>query len=434
MTLTEAAYWTRRLGLVGGILFFLFVAISVVIVIMDSVNPPDLSVLTPDFACTAMPDEFKKEQLVVPSLQMGSGQLQYIEIDTLTGKTEQLPPVANVYRYNHPAPSLSAENKAKSIGEKLGFDPDAIRRRGTIQFYWPEDAYGRSLTVDANTLNYELKVNYKNSSALPKEKDLPTNEEAKNIARTFLSSNGWLLSDYGKEEPLFTLINIEPDGTFSMAATRSEAELIRVDFVRDAAFLKVPENIEQFEKIKSDLERNYEGYESEMEEVSFNGTSVNTYNFMTVVVNPELEKSNISVYVGTEYSRKGEFDAPDEIYNVEYTAWEIQQDPCGKYPLKSTAQIADSIENGEASLVYLNDEDGDTVIPYRPRVATDLRITSVVLGYLDSPERQEYLQPIYIVKGTAIMENGSNGVFYYYIPAIDYEILEPSTSPEMSGT
>lgn len=423
MTLTEAAYWTRRLGVlfVGG---FVIIIAGVFIYLSFTGLDPDLDILQPDFACTDTREEFLEHSLVIPSLKLATGSEELIEIDTASGKLDELPLVAQVYEYANSGPSLIAQNQAKDIASKLGFDPELINRRGTIEYFWNEDEYGRRLTVDAATLNFNYSINFRNPLALPEEKSLPTEAEAMTIATSFLRSNGWLLEDYSKMEPVTTLIDILPDGTYAMAVSRAEAELIRVDFYRRKPFLTVSEDLQNSRQIISALEKSYLGYDTETVTVNTGEKRIDIYNFLAEVVHQNTQKSNISIYVGSKYKREKKFSANESIYGADYTGWVLQEDPCGTYPLLSTTTVANMIENGQASLVYLNDKNGDTVIPYQPKQASKMSVKQVRLAYLDTTEKQRFLQPIYIVIGETVLEDGLAGTFYYYMPAIDYKNLQ----------
>ncbi len=424
MTLTEAAYWTRRFGVLflGGFV----VLILAIFIILSLYSNTDITknILKPNYACTEIKDEFLIEKLSISSLKLATGSDELIEIDTPTGKLDELPLVANVYEYGNSGPSLMAQNQAKSIAKKLGFDPESINRRGTIEYYWNEDEFGRRLSVEAATLNFNYSINFINSMAQPEEKKLPTEAEAMSIASSFLNSQGWMLEDYAKSTPVTTLIDVLPDGTFAMAPSRAEAELIRVDYYRNKPFLTIREDIENSKLIKATLEKSYLDYETETVTINTEQTRFDVYNFLAEVVHQDTQKSNISVYVGSPYKREGTYTINESIYGIDYVGWVLQTDACGTYPLLSATTVANKIEKGEASLVYLNDKNGDTVIPYQPKNVQKLSVKSVRLAYLDTLEKQRFLQPIYIIIGEALLENGLAGTFYYYMPAIDYDNLQ----------
>lgn len=424
MTLTESAYWTRRGGVIAVAAFAAFLLFTLLLVYWPRGGAVP-NYLKPTYACTETKEEFIESQLTIPTLELSGGEKPFFTIETATGKIEELPLIANVYRYDNPGALLGAQNEAKKIALKFAFKPELIQRRGASEYYWDEDAFGRALVVDASSLNFELTTNFRNSNAMPPDADLPTSEEAKKTAIAFLQGNGWMLEDYTKEEPLTTDINIEADGSFSEARSRGDAELIRVDFYRSKPFLSVPSNIDGADIIKEELQEEYRDYDYSVESVSAEGQKLDLYNFSTEVVHVDTQQSNISVYIGPEDSRQEEGSRGSRsIYGMEYNAWIVEPEPCGTYPLISATEVSNRILNGEGSLVYLNEKDGDDIIPYQPRSIEKLAVNDVRIAYIDKREEQEFMQPIYIVIGEAFFDSGATGRFYYYIPAVDYQNLQ----------
>ncbi|MCA9374745.1 hypothetical protein KC622_00270 [Candidatus Dojkabacteria bacterium] len=433
MTLTEAAFWTRRLSVVGSGALVLII-ILIVIILNISKKDPLPNYLQPNFTCTLTKDEMQAQKLQIPSLQLASGSNQVYEIDTPTGKLEKLPLIANVYKFNNPGALLNAQEEARKVSEKLSLEPEAIERRGTIEYHWNEDIYGRTLTVDANTLNFHFQTNFRNANALPETKKLPTENEAKTIATGFLRANGWLLEDYSKEEPLVTPINIEANGSYTMATSRAQADLLRVDYFRSRPFLSVRGDIEKADEIKKALEEEYLDYNNTVDSIVTDSGRVDVYNFNAEVLNLDTQKSNLSVYVGSEDSRKKINSEIASIYEIDYTPWIIADEPCGTYPLVSATELTTIIEKGNGSLVYLNEKNGDTVVSYQPRQVSQFSVKQVRLAYLDTLLEQRFLQPIYVVSGEATFSNGTTGTFYYYIPAIDYNNIQDPVVQETQTT
>lgn len=423
MTLTQAAFWTRR----GSVIFagvVIFLTILVFIYLNLPGQDPIPNYLTANYRCTESPETFVAEKLSIPTKQLAAGSEGLIEISTPTGRIEQLPLIANVYEYVDRGPTLTAQSQARDIADRLGLDPAGLQRTSATQYNWSPDQFGRRLQVDARTLNFTMSVDFSSPVALPDEKELPSDSDAINIARVFLRSNGWMLDDYSEEEPYTTNINVLPNGSFSEARSRAEAELIRVDFVRSIPFLKINATIEDAERIRSVLEEEYFDYETVTSQDQVGDEKVDFYDFTTQIVNSNTQKSNISVYVGTEDERKESGQGNPSIYGVEYYAYEVDTQECGTYPLISATQVTDIILNGNASLVYLNERNGDNVVDYTPKNVRQFAVTDVRLVYLDTAELQRFMQPIYLVSGEATFANGELGTFYYYIPAIDYENIQ----------
>lgn len=422
MTLTEAAYWTKRLGvLLGGGLLVFIVAVLVITNLTTADPLPEF--MKADYACTATAEEFRQHRLSIPSLSLGSGSERIYTIETATGRLEELPRIAYVYKYNNPGPSLDSQREAKAIARKLGLDENDIILRGGVSYDWPEDPLGRSLSVDVSTLNFNFKTNFLRSGSYPTGGELPTDPEAKSEAQSFLRGAGILFDDYASSEPQIVYINIEPNGTYSEARSKADAELIRVDFYRSIPFLSVASNLDGSDVILSALEQEYQNYESEVTTENINGERVEINNFITQIIPTDSQKGNISVYIGPEDERREDTDYAD-IYQIDYVGWIIDSEACGTYDLISATEVTTIIENGNASLIYLNEVGGDTVVPYTPRTVTKFAVNEVILAYLDTIDEQTYLQPIYIVIGEASLSSGITGKFYYYIPAINYDVIE----------
>lgn len=420
MTLTEAAFWTKKLIYFVGAGFVLFI-IFVIVMLSLKKDPTLPQYLTANYACTATRDEFLIHELEIPTLELAPGSENAVfELETLTGKGDQLPRIINMYKYNNPGQSLTSQNEAKVIAQRLGFSPDAIQRRGTTEYYWDDPTNARRLTVQARNLNFKLQTDFRQPNALPTDGELPTEDEAISIARSFLSSAGLLYEDYAKGRPIVKNINIEADGSFSQAFSKRDAELIRVDFVREKSMITIPSNIEGADTMKSQLEKQL--YASKTEKMATPDGKIDVYTFDIPVVTLNPEKSNISVYIGPQ-NKKLKDNNIRNIYGIDYTNWVIDTTSCGTYELIPASTVASLVQEGKGSLIYLNEKNGDDVVDYTPRAVSKFTFFDISLGYYDAPSELSYLQPIYIVSGEATFTNGAKGPFYFYVPAINYDLV-----------
>lgn len=96
----------------------------------------------------------------------------------------------------------------------------------------------------------------------------------------------------------------------------------------------------------------------------------------------------------------------DSIVEMAYRHQEVDYTQVHTYPLRSTESAWRSLQAGQGYVVQTN--------------GGPATIRSVSLGYYDSFEPQEYLQPIYVFEG----DNG----FMAYVSAIDPELLQPQTT------
>jgi len=424
MTLTEAAYWARRFGV---IIIAVLAVLILTVYIMLSFNKKSTTeaYVKPDYACTDTRDEFLEYELQIPTLELLSGSTKSFEIDTETGRLDSFPGVINVYKYDNPGQSIDSQSEAKVIAESLGFNPDSMVRQGVTEYEFKNNSTFQTLVVQARNLNFSMTTDFTKTNAYPLLSELPKDDEAKSYARTILQSASLLTSDYGEGTPLTTYINIEPDGTFSEAGSRDEAELIRVDFYRTKSMISIYSNWTDAETMKDEWDTRLNsilGFEYKESNAQVDGKSVDVYNYLAHVVMLDTQKSLISVYIGP--SRDGSSNSPQKsVYGIDYTNWYLEPNSCGTYELISPNAALEIIKDGGGSLIYLNEKGGDTVVTYKPRKVLNFVVNQVLLGYYDSPDEQEYLQPIYIIYGEASFDTGIKGEFYYYVPAINYDAV-----------
>jgi hypothetical protein len=154
-----------------------------------------------------------------------------------------------------------------------------------------------------------------------------------------------------------------------------------------------------------------------------NDERIEVYTFNTLVSFPQTQKSNISVYIGAEETRssRGSFE---NVYQIDYTYWPIQVESCGTYELITPQTAIEKVQSGEGSLVYLFEVDGDDVVEYTPKRVKKFLVFDVFIVYYESRGELEFLQPVYVVSGEAIFENDIKGLFDFFYPAINYEVVQ----------
>lgn len=421
MTLTEAAHWTKKLSwfVVAG--FILFVVL--VIFLINNSRPQQLpQYMFPDFACTPTRDEFLRHKLEIESIQYTLETSENaFTLGTQTGRIDQLPDIINVFQYDNPGQYLTVQDDAKKLAEELGFDPNAMQRIGTTAYRWA-DSFHRTLTVQARNFTFDLTFDFSKRDTRP-EGNLPTDEQAKQIARDFLTNSNLLYRDYSQNTPANIDITLNSDGSFRQGKYKQETNLIRVDFMRQASMITIPSNVVGAEEAKVVLER--KGHKSTEDEMSTPEGRVTFYKFNTLITTLDPLKSNISVFVGPRHETlKGR--AINQIYGIEYKNWIIQPEHCGTYKLINPNQAINHVINGEASLVFLNEKDGDDVLQDSTKNVRNFTIKDINIFYYDAPHEQEFLQPVYAITGDATFTTGAVGSFMFYYPAIDYDFIQDS--------
>ncbi len=431
MTLTEAAFWTKRFGV---ILLGAFVVFTVIVLILtlqkDAPMPPQY--LTANYACTNTREEFLEHKLEIPSLQLAEGSERVFQIDTDTGKIDYLPEIVNVYKFQNPVQSVSSQADAKVLANKMGFDPEKVIRRGIESYVWVDNETSKTLEIQSKSLNFTLRTDPSRIRETSRDNILPSEQEAKSIATSAVRALGLYYEDYSKGNHKTTLIKINPDGSFSKTSASADADLIRVDFVRNKSMITIPSNIVGANTMVQSLSRKLPE-PPVIETPVINDERLEVYTFNTVVSFPQTQKSNISVYIGAPDKSVRE-NTIKSVYQIEYTYWPIQVEACGTYELLSPQVAIERIQSGEGSLVYLYEY--DDVAEYTPKRVKRFDIFDVFMVYYEDREEMEYLQPVYLVSGDAIFENDTKGHFDFFYPAINYDIVQNKIElpkPEVTG-
>lgn len=423
MTLTEAAFWTKRFG----VIVIGFIVILIIIVLITVVKPPDLppEYVTPNFACTDKKDEFLENVLTIPSLEILSDSAVVYDVQTDTGKLDdQLPSVVNVYKYTDLGQVIDSQAQAKILSKKMGFDPDKIIRRGTTEYIWYDYVTSKGLVVNSRDLNFSLTTQVSEIRRIRKEKDLPTEAEAISIATNTLRSLGLLEGAFTESEPQAFMIDINPDGSYSEADSLLNAELIRVDFIRKIPLISIRSDIVDSDRIVTSLTKR--GLSYEQGSTIVNDERVDTYIFFTFLTYQNPIKSNVSVYIGPEDT---ELKQLKNVYQIDYKVWSIEPESCGTYPLIAPSVAKEKIENGQGSVVFLN-YDKDEVKAYIPQKVKRFIIRNIHIIYYEGLLEQKYLQPVYLFEGDAELDNGDRAPFHIYYPAINYAIVDDKVELE----
>lgn len=437
MTLTEAAFWTKRVGVILAGLVGIF--IIVVIIFSGRGTDPPTPYVTATCACTETKEEFLENKLEIPSLEVNSDSENVFEVQTDTGRIDNLSAleIINVHKYKVKEQRLDAQLKAKEIASALGFEPESIHRKGTTGYVWSNSETRKSLEVNARTLNFQMNTSSSYVREVAKENPLPTENEAISLAKNAVRRLGILESTYNYNEAnnIETfLIDINPDGTYSEAASLAEAELIKVDLHKSRPMISIRDDIQNSQAMVNSLNRNLG--EPLEDEIVVNDKRITVYNYSTVVTYSNPSDSNISIYVGPEDDNDRLLP---QIYRIDFTYWPIEAESCGTYELVSPAYAIDRVQEGAGSLVYLNDINGDEIEPYQPRSVNTYIIYDIAVAYYESREQLNFLQPIYVITGETEFKNGERGEFHIFYPAINYETvtdkveLEETPTEEESG-
>lgn len=423
MTLTEAAFWTKRFGVIV-IGFFVVLLIIILLVIGPTTGNPPQKYITATCSCTDIKDEFLENILTIPSLELLPDSNPAYVVQTVTGTLDYGVDAVNVYRYTDLGQPIDSQAQAKILAKKMGFEPDRVVRRGTSEYIWYDKSNQRSLTITARDLNFSLTTELSKIREIRKNSDLPSRNEAVSIAMNTLRSLGVLQQGYSEIEPLTYEIEINPDGSYSQADSSGNAELIRVDFYKKVPMISIRKDYVNSERMIQKLTKDDLTYE--VGSVVGDEGRIEVYNFQKLITYQNPNKSNISVYVGP---KNKDLEIMQDVYQIDFKTWDLELESCGTYPLITPSIAEEKIKNGEGSIVFINSDD-DEVKEYTAQNVKIFTITDVTLTYYEGLTEQLYLQPVYLYSGTADLINSKRVDFIIYYPAISYDSVTDKVEVE----
>lgn len=415
MTLTEASVLTNK----ATKYFLLPMLVIMVIWLMVKMAQPNTDIpdnyMNPDNLCGPLPE------LTIEGFDT-AGDIEY-SCETTAGCYPDLPEIVNVFQYDHPGQSLYAQREAQQTATLLGFENSPSRPNNT-EYKWTDPLTKRTLIIEASNQNIDMFTDFNDPSVNTHSSTLPSEEKAEEIAQLFMQNMSLLTSDYASGPKVTHLIQIGVDGSLSQAPSLSEADLVRVDFTRSRDLITIDPEFVQADELGSTLQTELE--QSDTTTITTNDSRTKEIKrYPTHVFNNSPYFGNISVFIG---GQKDSNTREYQIFDLKYHNWVIPILPCGTYSLISTQEAVRKVQSGEAALTYLMESNGDEIVPYETRKVAKMTILEITLGYYDDWDRQDYLQPVYVISGDAEFENGVYGKFFYYIPAIDYNAI-----PENAG-
>ena len=277
------------------------------------------------------------------------------KLETANGTTPDFGDRAKVFFMPNASASLLADQNAKSVAAKLDyvFDPETISNE--IYRWNKSQPLLATLEMNIRTNNFSITTNYLSLPEILVNTQVPTGFDAIGQVKTTLDRAGLLPPDVATASGEIVYLK-SLGGELAPAVSQSDADFIQVDLNRnpvDGQFRMYTE----------------EGY--------------------TGTVNAILS---------------GSFDSRDSIVELHYRYHEVNYDQIHTYPLRPSRTAWQLLQAGEGYIANKGTEENAV-------------IRSVTLGYYDSFEEQEYLQPVYI------FENPETG-FLGYIPALDQNYIQ----------
>jgi len=328
VTLTKMAYWARffiKYGSVAVVSLFLLVFVGKTAWALWKAANPDPPP-PPNMAFGKIPKiQFPDKEVAI---------YQFV-LETPDGSLPDFGDRVKVYFIPRSGSTILALENAKRLAKDLDFagQPQKVNE-GTYKF---EGGLGYTLTVNALSGNFDVRYPYLNDQTLIDPKDLPDEERAVQIAKTYLSQSRKLTEDIGQGVSELGYYKIMPGGLVE-AASLSEADLLRVDLFRN--------------RIEDEFR----------------------------VVSTEFDKASISVLVS------GSEDEKRRIVEVNYRYVPVDVTKLATYPIKAVDKAWSEMLAGD--YYPASDIEGESVI-----------IRRVELAYFEPLVGTNFFQPVFVFEG-----------------------------------
>jgi hypothetical protein len=414
MSLIDAAFWTKIVLRIALIAVVFVVGGYYGFVIITWTNPDPKKIFEPAYGCeVVLPEpsitdvydiDLTKIQVAVETAASA--------IQTTTTGISKFPPLVYVYRLDISGQNFGTAKQATEISKALKFPQIDPARPSSTQYAWRDDILGRSLLIDTSTLNFDYTHDLNRLPRIP-NLNLPSIPLAPSIATTFLATVGLSNRDFTEGKTFAYPVNItkRQDGTEVISEARSlqEASLVRVDFQKATVALQYDKS-----KINQFGQQGKVNFIDFLDTTKFNIQEENLvrYTFPRVAQTPVV--GNVQVYL--QALKKAENQ--DTAYRMVFRNWVLEPIPCGTYPIIEAADALRLIKEGKGKVVYLTERGGDRIQKRTLPPVTEVNVFTVELAYLETFERQEYLQPIYVAEGEVTFNDGRVGNIGIYIPAI----------------
>ncbi len=331
-SLTETAYYTRRAinwTILGVIAYFLLkIFWGILVILWMAIFPPKLP--PPNHAFGRLP------ALAFPQQATPSATLTF-QLQTIQGTLPTASPSATVYFMPKTAANLLALSTTQQFATRLQFDPTPIQESKNIYRFNDSELPLRRLRFDIVSSNFIVRYGFEQDLSVFDEKNLPTDDQAKQETLTMLQTYSLYPDDFNGGPVTVSYLRLN-ENTLIPTTSLSQSDAVRVDYFRKSI--------------------------GEMP-----------------LVTPIPDEGPISIILS------GSTDSKKRVIQFAYTYWPIDYQTTATYALKTTQQAWEELQQGKGFIAQY------------PQNTTTAIVRDVGLAYYDSFDPQTYLQPVFVFSG-----------------------------------
>jgi len=333
VNLTQAAHYTRKGLVIGGILLVLLLvgrtALKIGTAAWQAAHPTPPPPATVGFGKLPRP--------VFPEQASDLPQISY-KLETKEGGLPSTSATNKVYFMPQKKANLLALDRAKDQARKMGFRANPEKLSNTDYRWASQGTPISTLVMNITTGSFQLQYDYANDPEIITFRNLPTNQQAAEEARTFLTNNGLLpeAASLGRAEFEYFFFD---SSRLNHVSSYSEANFLRVNLFRQ-----------------------------DLDEMK--------------ILPPDPKNSLIS------FLFSGSRTVGKRIVEINYSFTPLETKTFATYPLLSPQKAWEKLQKGENHLAHLGQNQNGQII-----------IRWVYLAYFEPAEPQLYLQPVFVFEG-----------------------------------
>lgn len=287
--------------------------------------------------------------------QIIEDQPQSYRLETASGTTPSFGDRAKVFLMLRSTPNLLADQRAREIAATYNFifEPEVV---GSNIYRWQKSQpLETKLEMNIFNNNFEISSNYLSKPELLSGNKLPDDFEAVRLVKDFLKNSDLLPRDIATAAGEIVYLK-SLGGEVLPAVSYSDADFLQIDLNR------VPID---------DRHRMY---------------------------GPDGYKGSAHAIIS------GALNGKDSIVAMEFSYQEVDYQQMETYPVTSSQEALRSLQAGKGYIASYEDQEEEVII------------RQVSLGYYQSNEEQDYLQPVYVFEG--------DNDFIGYVPATAAEYIQ----------
>lgn len=301
-----------------------------------------------------------------------------------------------VYKVEEPIATVTNEETMKGVAVKLGFNENS-KKLSSSKRLWTDLAGNRYLESEVflQIFKYSTDPVFLENTLF---KTPIASSEAVDTTKKFFSEIGFFPADFDQS-------NIQTRGGFLQEGVTKETQVPQNEKLKFVGIIPKKVGFLTYNPVVNNNKKT-------LEEVK---------NYLEVYFR-DPTKSNVNAFVG-----RLQATASNNTLNVigaSYIYYKTSQEG-GTYPIIPVERAYQDLLEKKASLVFIKEDGADFFAGSDAVKNIDkIDIVNIQLAYYMPNEYVKYLQPIYLFYGKFITKEDKRGDVYFYLPAVDSQVLQ----------